>query len=147
MSSDDKRPGKETKFIPNADPIAGKARAGDLDNIATEFITASDDRLVAQIVIIAGPGSGQSRPVYAGTNSIGRDPSQNRVGIDLGDAAISRKGHAILVCDAKNGSFRVYDGGKPNPVLLNGAVLSGDQAMAINDVIQIGDTQLRLVKA
>ena len=149
MSSDEKRPGKETKFIPSPDASvsAGQARAGNLDNVSTEFMAAVDDRVVATLSLIAGPGQGQTRPVRAGTNAIGRDPTQNRIGLDYGDGAISRKGHAILVADAGAGSFRIFDGGKPNPVFLNGKILSGDLAISIGDVIQIGDTQMKLVKA
>ena len=149
MSSDEKRPGKETKFIPGPDASvsAGQRRAGNLDNVSTEFMAAADDRVVARLSLIAGPGSGETRPVLAGTNSIGRDKTLNRIGLDLGDGAISRKGHAILVADAGAGTFRLFDGGKPNPVFLNGRILSGDLPVAIGDVIQIGDTQLKLIKA
>ena len=149
MSSDDKRPGKETKFIqsPDASVSAGQRRAGNLDNVSTEFLSAADDRVVAMLALIAGPGNGATRPVFAGTNAIGRDATQNRIGLDFGDGAISRKGHAILVSDAGAGTFRVFDGGKPNPVLLNGKILAGDLPLAIGDVIQIGDTQLKLIKA
>jgi hypothetical protein len=115
----------------------------DTDDLATHFITSPAANPVARLVIIGGPGAGSSRPIYAGTNSIGRETS-NRVPLDFGDDTISRRQHALIVIDAETGTMQIRDGGKINPIVVNGAIVSGQASIAIGDTIELGTTTLLL---
>ena len=39
-------------------------------------------------------------------------------------------------------SMSILDGGKVNPIVVNGAVVSGEAAIAIGDTVEIGTTTL-----
>lgn len=116
---------------------------GDLDAVETQLVRKRSNNPVARLVVIDGFGIGNAKPVYPGTNSIGRD-RKNRVALDFGDDTISRIDHAIIVCDDRDGSFRIYDGGKLNPVHVNSVLVTGEREIAIGDVIELGSTLLRL---
>ena len=81
----------------------------------------------AILKVVDGPGKGQERPVFSGTNQVGRS-ADNRIPLDFGDNTISRQQHAVIAYDACDGEFRIFDGGKQNPVHVNGERLSGDRA-------------------
>jgi hypothetical protein len=115
--------------------------SGDTDDLPTHFITAKSNEPVAKLVIVGGPGAGNARPVFAGTNSVGREAS-NRVPLDFGDDTISRKQHAVIVVDPTNGALEIRDGGKVNPILVNGKVVSGKAPVKIGDTIELGTTTL-----
>jgi len=115
--------------------------SGDTDDLPTCFITAKSETPVAKLVVVGGPGAGNSRPVFAGTNSVGREPS-NRVPLDFGDDTVSRKQHAVIVVDPANGALEIRDGGKVNPILVNGKVVSGKAPVTIGDTIELGTTTL-----
>lgn len=102
------------------------------------------DPVVAWLVVHAGPGRGQFRPVYYGQNSIGRAASQ-RISIDLGDEKISREEHAYLVYDERERRFFIRDGGKANLVRCNGAPVMTPTELKAGDRITIGDTTLHFV--
>ena len=101
------------------------------------------DVVVGTLTIVEGPGAGQSLPVYKGSNQIGRSPD-SRIQIDFGDATISRVQHAVMVYDADTRVFTIVDGGKPNPVMVNGERLTGIRSVVPGDTIRIGLTMLRL---
>ncbi len=81
--------------------------------------------------------------MYEGTNSIGRDPEQNRVGLDVDDSYISRQGHAILTVDTARRTMTLIDGGKANRVQVNGQVVTKEVALRPTDTVQIGRTLVR----
>lgn len=116
---------------------------GDLDAVETQLVNKRSNNPIARLVVIDGHGLGNAKPIYPGTNSIGRD-RKNRVALDFGDPTISRIDHAIIVCDDRNGTFRIYDGGKLNPVHVNSVMVTGERDLAIGDVIELGSTLLRL---
>ena len=116
---------------------------GDLDAVETQLVNKRSNNPIARLVVIDGHGLGNAKPIYPGTNSIGRD-RKNRVSLDFGDGSISRVDHAIIVCDDRDGSFRIYDGGKLNPVHVNSVMVTGERDLAIGDVIELGSTLLRL---
>ena len=72
------------------------------------------------------------------------DCFKNRVALDFGDDTISRIDHAIIVCDDRSLNFRIYDGGKLNPIHVNSVLVTGERELAIGDVIELGSTLLRL---
>ncbi|MEJ1157021.1 FHA domain-containing protein [Prosthecomicrobium sp. N25] len=116
---------------------------GSLDDVATAIVGRRSNNPVARLVVIDGFGLGNAKPIYPGTNSIGRD-RRNRVALDFGDNTISRIDHAIIVCDDQQLSFWIFDGGKTNPVHVNSVMVTGQRELTIGDVIEIGSTLLRL---
>ena len=132
----------ETRVLDEA-KARGDSRAN-TDDIETHVLSTTGDRIVAWLVATAGPGVGERRAVRAGTNSIGRDPDQNRIVLDFNDAFISRTGHAVLVHDAQRGTFQLADGGKANSVKVNGQGVTGCCVVQLSDHIEIGSTTLRL---
>jgi pSer/pThr/pTyr-binding forkhead associated (FHA) protein len=130
-----------TQFIK---PDATARAEPNTDDLPTYVAAAKKtDKVVAKLVLTEGPGAGQTRDVYAGTNSIGREPSRNRIGLVVGDDTISRESHAIVFHDEKAGLFQLFDGGKPNPVYLNGQVVTAQAPLKFGDVIHIGKTSMR----
>ncbi|MDR3373276.1 MAG: FHA domain-containing protein [Ancalomicrobiaceae bacterium] len=119
--------------------------AVDTDDLGTYFVTQKSKPPFAKLVIVGGPGAGNARPIFPGTNSIGREAS-NRVPLDFGDDTISRKQHAVIVVDDRDGSMQILDGGKINPIVVNGTVVTGKSPIRIGDTIEIGTTTV-LVEA
>jgi hypothetical protein len=144
MSNRDFEEDERTRVVPSrsADDEALRVE-GDLDSLDTQILGKRVNNPVARLVVIEGPGVGNARPVYPGTNSIGRE-RKNRIPLDFGDDTISRMGHAVIVFDDRNGLFRIFDGGKLNPVHVNSVMVSGERDLAIGDVIEVGSTMLRL---
>jgi pSer/pThr/pTyr-binding forkhead associated (FHA) protein len=128
-----------TITIPGAEP---PRRGADMDNLPTQVITDRSNIKVALLKVVDGPGKGQERPVFSGTNQVGRS-ADNRIPLDFGDNTISRQQHAVISYDAVQDEFRIYDGGKQNPVQVNGERLSGDRPLSDGDTIKIGLTTLR----
>jgi hypothetical protein len=116
---------------------------GDLDAVETQLVKRRSNNPMARLVVIDGHGLGNAKPIYPGTNSIGRD-RKNRVALDFGDDTISRIDHAIIVCDDRSLNFRIYDGGKLNPIHVNSVLVTGERELSIGDVIELGSTLLRL---
>ncbi|MEZ5854893.1 MAG: FHA domain-containing protein [Hyphomicrobiaceae bacterium] len=116
--------------------------AANMDNLPTQVITDTSNLKVGVLKVVDGPGKGQERPVFSGTNQMGRS-ADNRIPLDFGDNTISRQQHAVIAFDASDGSFRIFDGGKQNPVSVNGERLSGDRPLSDGDTIKIGLTTLR----
>ncbi|KAB2847588.1 MAG: FHA domain-containing protein [Hyphomicrobiaceae bacterium] len=139
MTGNDNR----TKVLGGAEP----RKVGNTDDIGTAILSQQkSNAVVAKLTILTDPGKGQTRSVYAGPNSLGRDPS-NRIPLDLGDGTISRIQHVLITADAKSGEFKIFDGGKANPIYINGAMVDGERPVKIGDIIRIGNTQLKLEKA
>ena len=118
--------------------------AGDTDDLGTYFVTQKSKPPFAKLVIVGGPGAGNARPIYPGTNSIGRETS-TRVPLDFGDDTISRKQHAVIV-DYDHRVLQILDGGKINPIVVNGTVVTGKAPIHIGDTIELGTTTV-LVEA
>lgn len=121
---------------------AGGAAMGG-DGIQTYIAGAASDRPVGRVSVIAGPGQGQVRTVYAGTNSIGRDPQQNRISFDYDDTYMSRHEHAVVTVDAVTKKMVVIDRGKANRVQVNGEPLIGERVVTDKDLVQVGRTFLK----
>ncbi len=125
--------------VPGADD---QRSAANMDNLPTQVITDTSNLKVGILKVVDGPGKGQERPVFTGTNQVGRS-ADNRIPLDFGDNTISRQQHAVIAYDSSNGDFRIFDGGKQNPVSVNGERLSGDRPLSDGDTIKIGLTTLR----
>lgn len=96
---------------------------------------------LAALMVIAGPGTGTSHPIYPGDNAIGRS-AQNRISLAFGDDAIHRDGHAWI--HAKEKEFVIEHGGKSNAVYVNGDKVDGRRPLKLGDQIKLGSTLLRL---
>lgn len=122
----------------------GEAGSGEaLDDISTQLIRDKSNQVVGKLTIVEGPGTGQSVNIYSGTNQIGRGEDM-RVQINFGDDTISRQQHAVITYDAKNVEVRIYDGGKPGGLWVNGSRVTADEAVKFGDLIKLGETTLKL---
>ncbi len=143
MSGKDPDDVERTQLVRHLKVDDADRQAGDTDDLPTYFVTNKSKQPFARLVVVGGPGAGNSRPVFPGTNSVGREPS-NRVPLDFGDDTISRKQHAVIVVDDRDGSMQILDGGKVNPIVVNGAVVTGETTIRIGDTIEVGTTTLLL---
>ena len=131
----------QTVHIPASKPT--RQGGADLDSVSTQVLSDTSNLKVGLLTVIEGPGKGETRPIFSGTNQVGRGPD-NRIALDFGDATISRLQHAVIAYDSGTRAFRIFDGGKQNPIHVNGERLSGDRAISPGDTIKIGLTTLRL---
>lgn len=99
---------------------------------------------VGWILVVKGPGRGESFPLINGLSSIGRAVDQT-VALKFGDASISRQGHAAIVYDNESRTFTLGHGNKANIVRLNDQPLISKEQVKNGDIIRIGETTLRLV--
>jgi pSer/pThr/pTyr-binding forkhead associated (FHA) protein len=128
-----------TVVIPGAED---QRQGANMDNLATQVLRDTSNLKVAVLKVVDGPGKGQERSVFSGTNQVGRS-ADNRIPLDFGDNTISRQQHAVISFDSGTEEFRIFDGGKQNPVHVNGERLSGDRPLFDGDTIKIGLTTLR----
>jgi pSer/pThr/pTyr-binding forkhead associated (FHA) protein len=140
--SDPNKPAPKTKIITEAKGQQ-PAQPANTDNLRTYIPGMAAPKAVGKLVIVSGDGAGGTRPFFDGTNSIGRDPDQNRVGLDVEDSYISRTGHAILNVDSARKSMSIIDGGKPNRVQVNGQPITAEVIIKATDTVQIGRTTVR----
>lgn len=132
----------QTIHIPTQGTPGEPRRGANLDDVATQVQLSTAGRAVGRLTIVEGPGAGEVRAVYNGTNSVGRY-EDNIVSLDFGDNSISRHQHAVINCSDKDRSYRILDGGKPNPVLVNGAKVLPDHPLKDGDLVKIGMTTMR----
>jgi hypothetical protein len=97
---------------------------------------------VAIVMVIKGPGRGESFALQSGMSQIGRGEDQ-AVQLDFGDTAISRSNHAAIVYDPVEHSFLLGHGGKSNIVRLNGKPVVSTSDLTDGDEIEIGQTTMR----
>jgi hypothetical protein len=122
-----------------ASATAGAAGASDV--AVSDF---SGEPVVGWLVVIAGPGRGQSLKLGYGVNTIGRGP-EARVCLDFGDEEISRQGHAMLTYDTKGRKFYIQHGGAANLTYLGDAPVLQPHEIKGREIIGIGKTQLIFV--
>jgi pSer/pThr/pTyr-binding forkhead associated (FHA) protein len=134
--------GNETRIKRHGETGSGEA----LDDISTQLIRDKSNQTVGRLTVVEGAGSGKSVNIYTGTNQIGRGDDM-RVQINFGDDTISRQQHAVITFDAKNLEVRIYDGGKPGGLWVNGSRVTADQAVKFGDLIKLGETTLKLEQA
>jgi hypothetical protein len=99
---------------------------------------------VGWLVVISGPGRGESFALRPGVSTIGRGEDQ-AVCLDFGDTAISREAHALIAYDEESRGFFIGHSGKANLVRLNGRPVLTTEPVAHGDRIRIGETTLMLV--
>ncbi|WP_461308663.1 FHA domain-containing protein, partial [Albidovulum sp.] len=99
---------------------------------------------VGWLVIVKGPGRGESFTLKAGMSQIGRGEDQS-VCLDFGDLAISRSNHAAIVYDPECHKFFLGHGGKSNIVRLNDRPVISNEELKNGDRIRLGETTLQFV--
>lgn len=104
----------------------------------------SEDPIVGWLVVVGGPGRGNSLKLGFGMNPIGRAPEE-RVSLDFGDEEISRTGHAVLTYDPKGNKFYIQHGGGVNLTYLGDNPVLHAQELSGRELISIGKTQLCFV--
>ena len=114
-------------------------------NPAADAAAKTAAPVVGWLVVVDGPGRGNFRPIYPGSNTIGRQSNQ-RIQIDFGDDSISGEQQAFLVYDGKKRQFQVVPNlSKPNLVHLNGSALLSNSELKIHDKLMLGNTTLLFV--
>ena len=133
---------------PQAGSVQGVAPTVSLGQQArTQYILPQDvesDPVAGWLVVVKGPGRGGFHPIFAGMNSVGRDPSQ-RISLSFGDESISREEHAFITYDEEQRSFYLQHGGKSNLVRLGTDPVLTPVELKPNDLIRIGKTTLRFI--
>ncbi|MBS0241432.1 MAG: FHA domain-containing protein [Proteobacteria bacterium] len=103
------------------------------------------DPVVGWLVVLSGPGKGNFRPIYPGSNTIGRS-SKQRIPIDFGDDSISSEKQAFLVYDGRKRQFQLVPNlEKTNLVHLNDSAVLTNGELKAHDKITMGDTTLLFV--
>ena len=130
----------QTVNVPGA-PGKDSRNPANLDDISTQVLADKSNATVGLLTVIDGPGKGETRSVFSGTNQMGRS-ADNRIPLDFGDNTISRTQHAVIVYDAAQKRFTILDGGKSNPIHVNGERLEAERRLKSGDTIKIGLTTL-----
>lgn len=104
----------------------------------------SAEPVVGWLVVIDGPGRGQSLKLGYGVNTIGRGPD-SRVSLDFGDEEISRQGHAMLTYDTKGRKFYIQHGGAANLTYLGDAPVLQPFEIKGREIIGMGNTKLTFI--
>jgi hypothetical protein len=97
--------------------------------------------VVGWLVVVEGPGKGQSLKLGYGMNTIGRGADQ-RVSLDFGDEEISRQGHAMLTYDQKGRKFYIQHGGGTNLTYLGDSPVLQPHEITGREIIGLGNTKL-----
>jgi hypothetical protein len=97
--------------------------------------------VVGWVVIIEGPGKGNSFNLGYGVNHIGRDQGQ-RVSLPYGDAGISREKHVSVVYDQKNRKFFIQQGHGSGLAYEQGDPVLQPVQLRGNERISLGSTTL-----
>lgn len=99
---------------------------------------------VGWVVVVKGPGRGESFTLQTGMAQIGRGDDQT-IQLDFGDNAISRSNHAAVVYDPETHQVFLGHGGKSNIVRLNDKPVISNEVLKNGDLIRLGETTLRFV--
>jgi hypothetical protein len=104
---------------------------------------ARTDPVVGWLVCLAGPDRGHDYRLHAEKNFIGRAPNMD-VAI-LGDEAVSRERHAMVIFDPKKQEFWAVPGDAAGLVYLNGDIVHLPTRIQRDDVLELGHTKLVLI--
>ena len=139
-SADQKPSDEQTRLV-------GARRNKDKDDKMQERAKQADamlDPVVGWLVVVHGPGAGNSVRLSYGMNAIGRD-KESQVTLDFGDDQITRIGHANLIYDPKNCKYYIQHGGGNNLTYLNDAPVLAPTELKGQEHIVLGDTTLRFM--
>ncbi|HSP42737.1 MAG TPA: FHA domain-containing protein [Luteolibacter sp.] len=118
--------------------------AGEPDNSAQPSPGHAKRPVVGWLVVVGGPGAGNSHILGHGVNQIGRDAAQ-QVSLDYGDQGISRQGHAAITYDPKGRKFYIQQGSGSALAYLNDQPVLQPSPLEAGSRINLGDTTLSFV--
>lgn len=133
-----------TSGVPNAASPTPQGATQILPRADVGTGAAAFDPVVGWLVVVGGPGLGNSLNVRYGQNSIGRGSDQ-RIVVDFGDQRISRETHALIVYEDRTRRFYLRDTGQTNLVYLGPNVVLQPVELKDRDLISIGDTVLMFI--
>lgn len=110
-------------------------------------IAAGAEYVTGWVVVVDGPGKGQSRPIFSGINPIGRSPDQ-AIPLYFGgksDGEVSRRDHTRIVYDPRGNHFKLQHGASRNLTYLNDEPVLEIINLKPYDRIGIGKTTLLFV--
>jgi hypothetical protein len=103
------------------------------------------DPIVGWLVVVRGPGLGQSVNLGSGMNTVGRDPSE-RTALKFGDNLISGKDHLRIIYDDANRAFFVAPGSGRNISRMNGQIVANTAPMENYALLELSkQTHVRFV--
>ncbi|MCY4260518.1 MAG: FHA domain-containing protein [Rhodobacteraceae bacterium] len=106
---------------------------------------AMTDPVTGWLVVVKGPGLGQSVPLGAGMNALGRD-SDATPPLPFGDMLISGKDHLRILYDDAIRSFFVTPGSGRNISRVDGALVTQTMPLESHAVIELSkQTHVRFV--
>jgi hypothetical protein len=128
----------------DADPVTRlfrpKSSSGDTPAGSSKDV----ELVVGWLVVLDGPGRGQSRTVGFGVNGIGRGELE-RISLNFGDSEISRERHAVITYDHKGRRFFIQHGGGANLTYIGDEPVLQPMELKGREIIGIGQTKLCLV--
>ncbi len=110
---------------------------------ASDNTRKPSDPVVGWLVAISGPHFGESFPVSAGKNSIGRSTT-NKIILDL-DSAVSRDKHALIVYEPKKRNFFIQPGESSGLTYLNEDYITESKQLSERDIIETGSSKLLFI--
>ncbi|XHR28774.1 MAG: FHA domain-containing protein [Chthoniobacteraceae bacterium] len=122
-------------------PMRARMGLGEAATIPGDPMT---DPVVGWIVVVAGPGQGNTLKLGHGMNSIGRSEGQ-RCRLDFGDTEISRNSHATLTYDPRGRKFYLMHGGGQNLTYLGDIPVLQPTLLKGGELISLGKTTLKFI--
>ena len=101
------------------------------------------DPVVGWLVCVRGAHWGESFPISAGRNSVGRSET-NKIVLRK-DHTVSREKHAWISFDSRNGTFSVQPGDSSGMTYLNGESVFESKKLSAEDKLEFGDGTYLLV--
>ena len=103
------------------------------------------DPIVGWLVVVKGPGIGQSVNLGSGMNTVGRDASE-RTAMAFGDTLISGKDHLRIIYDDANRAFFVTPGSGRNISRMNGQIIANTAPLHNYALLELSkNTHVRFV--
>ena len=103
------------------------------------------DPITGWLVVVKGPGLGQSVNLGSGMNTLGRNGDE-RVQLDFGDKMISGKDHLRIIFDDSNRVFLVAPGTGRNISRINGQIIATTMPLENYSLIELSkQTHVRFV--
>lgn len=131
-SNDDSTRWIDTKNIDHTVIFSGAN--SDASDLVVDTFSETVDPVVGWLVVLRGPGKGNSVPLGHGMNLIGRNPDQ-RVPINFGDNMISGKDHAKIIYEDRQ--FYISHGSGANITKVNGKMVPNMVPLSNYALIQL----------
>jgi hypothetical protein len=135
----------QTVLVRPSSRSSSAASAGRSDPAVASDSFLPEGPVVGWLVVVKGPGKGQSVTLGYGMNAIGREPG-NRVPLPFGDEQISRTKHAVITYDPRGRKFYIQHGDSNNLTYLGEMPVLAPTPLTGGETIRIGgETELRFV--